>query len=60
MHKSLKPEGDGADRVGEINAQGKRSYHPPRLVVYGNLSHIVMAKGGNLGDGKGVPSTRIK
>lgn len=35
----------------------KKTYRPPRLVVYGDLRRLTMAKGGSNADG-GKPSTR--
>ncbi len=35
----------------------KKTYRPPRLVVYGDLRRLTMAKGGTSGDG-GKPATR--
>ena len=36
----------------------KKPYRTPRLVAYGHLRDITMAKGGAKGDGGGVPSTK--
>lgn len=39
--------------------QGKKKpYRPPRLVVYGDLRRLTMAKGGQKGDGGGNPKTK--
>ena len=47
----------------EVNAnmetQGKRSYRSPRLMTYGDLSRLTMAKGGAGGDGSGNPMTMV-
>ncbi len=37
---------------------GKKPYTPPKLVVYGNLRELTMAKGGVSQDGTGKPATR--
>ncbi len=37
----------------------KKSYRQPRLVVYGDLRHLTMAKGGTKGDGGKVTATRL-
>lgn len=37
----------------------KKPYRPPRLVAYGDLRTLTMAKGGNKGDGGAKPSTRV-
>ena len=36
----------------------KKKYHPPRLVVYGDIHRLTMAKGGTKFDGGGKPQTR--
>lgn len=36
----------------------KKPYHPPRLVVYGDLRRLTKAKGGTAGDA-GKPATRL-
>lgn len=36
----------------------KKPYRAPRLVVYGDLRRLTMAKGGTAGDA-GKPSTRL-
>lgn len=36
----------------------KKSYRPPRLVVYGDLRRLTMVKGGTAGDA-GKPVTRL-
>ncbi|MFQ5946351.1 MAG: lasso RiPP family leader peptide-containing protein [Anaerolineae bacterium] len=36
----------------------KTTYRPPRLVVYGDLRRLTMAKGGTSGDGGGKPKTK--
>ncbi len=36
----------------------KKTYRPPRLVVYGDLRRLTMAKGGTKTDG-GKPQTRV-
>jgi hypothetical protein len=41
----------------EATGQAKKSYHSPRLVVYGDLRRLTMAKGGNRSD-FGAPKTR--
>jgi hypothetical protein len=41
-------------------ARGQRRYTSPRLVVYGDLSRLTMAKGGVRNDGgPGVPKTKL-
>lgn len=37
----------------------KRPYRPPRLVVYGDLRRLTMAKKGTRLDGAGKPRTRL-
>ena len=37
---------------------GKKPYNPPKLVVYGNLRELTMAKGGAKNDGGGKPATK--
>jgi hypothetical protein len=37
----------------------KKRYHPPSLVVYGDLRKITMQKLGSKGDGTGLPKTRM-
>lgn len=37
----------------------KRPYVAPKLVTHGDLRTITLAKGGILGDGTGVPKTRV-
>lgn len=41
-----------------VSLKNKNSYHSPRLVVYGDLRRLTMAKGGTKGDGPGVPRTK--
>lgn len=38
--------------------QKRKPYRPPRLVVYGDLRSLTMAKGGTKGDGTGKPATK--
>jgi hypothetical protein len=38
--------------------QGKKPYRSPRLVVYGDLRRLTMAKGGKRSDGLGVAKSR--
>jgi len=38
---------------------GKKPYNPPKLVVYGNLRELTMAKGGAKNDGGGKPATKL-
>lgn len=38
--------------------QKREPYRPPRLVVYGDLRRLTMAKGGTKGDGTGKPATK--
>lgn len=37
----------------------KKPYRPPRLVAYGDLRTLTMAKGGNKNDGGGKPATKL-
>lgn len=37
----------------------KKPYRPPRLVVYGDLRTLTMAKGGVNNDGGGKPRTKV-
>ncbi len=37
----------------------KKSYHRPRLVMYGDLRRLTMAKGGTKNDGGGKPATKL-
>jgi hypothetical protein len=37
----------------------KKPYRPPRLVAYGDLRTLTMAKGGSRADGGGKPSTKV-
>ena len=39
-------------------SKSKKTYRSPRLVVYGDLRRLTMAKGGTKGDGGGKPATR--
>ncbi|MBI4614089.1 MAG: lasso RiPP family leader peptide-containing protein [Planctomycetes bacterium] len=51
-------QSDGAK--GEKGGQGKKPYHPPRLVVYGDLRRLTMSKAGTKSDGGGAkPNTRL-
>jgi len=36
----------------------KKPYRQPALTVHGNLRSLTAAKGGNRGDGTGVPKTK--
>jgi hypothetical protein len=36
----------------------KRPYRAPELKVHGDFRKLTAAKGGNMGDGSGKPSTR--
>jgi hypothetical protein len=36
----------------------KRPYRPPRLITYGNLRQLALAKAGSASDGKSVPSSK--
>ena len=38
--------------------QKRKPYGAPRLVVYGNLRSLTMAKDGTKGDGTGKPATK--
>lgn len=42
----------------ETKRPKKKPYRPPRLIAYGDLRTLTMAKGGTKGDGTGKPSTR--
>lgn len=42
----------------ETTGQKKKPYRPPRLVVYGDLRTLTMAKGGSKNDGGGKPRTK--
>lgn len=37
----------------------KKPYRPPRLVVYGDLRRLTMAKGGTSADGGGKAKTKL-
>jgi len=36
----------------------RKPYRTPRLVTYGELKDLALAKGGNKGDGIGKPATK--
>jgi hypothetical protein len=40
--------------------RAKRPYRSPALKVYGDFRKLTTAKGGNMGDGSGKPSTRSR
>ena len=58
------PDQQGEDRRPEhapdspTTAQ-RKPYRAPRLVVYGDLRRITMAKGGSANDGGGNPKTKV-
>lgn len=39
-------------------SQKRKPYRQPRLVVYGDLRRLTMAKGGTKTDGTGKPATK--
>jgi len=43
----------------EAPEQTKRPYRTPRLITYGNLRELALAKGGVRGDGGGTPPSRV-
>lgn len=38
--------------------QAKKPYRSPRLVTYGNLPQLALAKGGTKNDGPGTPASK--
>jgi hypothetical protein len=42
----------------EAPSRPQRPYRTPRLVTYGNLRELALAKGGTLGDGIGKPVSK--
>ena len=55
--KKPKPGGT-TDPVETTASSPKKKYQAPRLVEYGDLRRIVMAKGGTTNDGAKVPATK--
>ncbi len=51
----MNPRKKGASRP---SAGPKKPYHPPKLIVHGDLVALTQAKGGRFSDGTGKPSTR--
>jgi hypothetical protein len=59
MDKPSEPDSDlGRPAQKETAGQPKRSYRRPRLVMYGNLRELALAKGGAKGDGGGTPPSK--
>jgi len=55
-----KPEDPKGDDPGGRPPQAtKKEYRAPRLIEYGNLKSIVMAKRGRRNDGGGKPKTKM-
>jgi hypothetical protein len=46
------------EKAKPIKKTERKPYRTPRLKDYGDLRRIVMIKGGNKGDGGGVPATK--
>lgn len=42
----------------EATRQGKKPYRSPRLMIYGDLRRLTMAKGGKRSDGLGLAKSR--
>jgi hypothetical protein len=56
------PDGHGDSRDAEPQAPGeaaKKPYRAPRLVSYGSLPQLALAKGGNRADGPGAPVSKV-
>lgn len=43
----------------KTTSQTKKPYRSPRLVVYGDVRRLTMAKGGGAADGSGKPRTKL-
>ena len=54
-----KPKGAPGGAAERPSGQEKRPYRSPRLVVYGDLRRIAMAKQGVTADGGAAPPTRM-
>jgi hypothetical protein len=46
-------------RKAPIQSSHKKRYRTPSLTVHGDLRRLTQAKGGCLGDGGGMPKTRM-
>lgn len=42
----------------KTSGEKKKPYRSPRIVVYGDLHRLTMAKGGKKSDGGGVPKSK--
>jgi hypothetical protein len=51
MDKQPEPDGDSLAAQKEVGDGRKRPYRTPRLVTYGNLRELALAKGGTKNDG---------
>ena len=59
MRRQIEDHGGVRDNMKpKTSGQGKKPYRPPRLVVYGDLRRLTMAKGGTRSDGVGVAKSR--
>lgn len=59
MRRQIEDHGGVGDNMkSKTTGQGKKPYRPPRLVVYGDLHRLTMAKGGLRGDGGGSPKSK--
>jgi hypothetical protein len=60
MDKPSEPDIDPARPIQkETIEQRKRPYRRPRLVKYGNLRELAMAKSGVKADGPGAPVSKV-
>jgi hypothetical protein len=61
MNKQSEPDSDPARTPiqKETIEQRKRPYRAPRLVTYGNLRELALAKGGLNLDGPGSPRSKV-
>jgi hypothetical protein len=57
--RDMKPKPDGAAAsLQAAPSPPRKKYEAPRLVEYGDLRRIVMAKKGTANDGRNVPATK--
>ena len=58
MNNQPERDSDRDQPTREETVGPKRPYRTPRLVTYGNLRELALAKGGAKGDGGGVPASK--
>lgn len=60
MNVTTEPDGDPVPPVQkDTTERRKRPYRTPRLVTYGNLRELALAKAGIRADGPGAPVSKV-